>query len=97
MKIGDWMVMMGEASGQWAPMPASIYLYVNNADAIYKKAMAAGASSIMEPANQFYGDRHGGVKDPSGNMWWIATHVEDVSSEEMGRRAEAYMKKQHGA
>ncbi|HSE93550.1 MAG TPA: VOC family protein, partial [Methylomirabilota bacterium] len=46
-----------------------------------------------EPANQFYGDRHGGVKDASGNIWWIATHVEDVPPDEMTRRAEAFMKK----
>jgi PhnB protein len=85
-KIGDSMVMLGEAHGDWQPMPSSIYLYVPDADAIYKKAVAAGATSIMEPANQFYGDRHGGVKDQCGNQWWIATHIEDVSPEEIKKR-----------
>ena len=91
-KIGDSMVMMGEASEQWKPMPAALYLYVTDADAVYKRALQAGATSIMEPADQFYGDRHGGVKDPSGNMWWIATHKEDVAPEELKKRAEAFMK-----
>ncbi len=49
----------------------------------------------MEPADQFYGDRNAGVKDPSGNIWWIATHKEDVAPEEMKRRAEAMMKQRH--
>ncbi len=92
-KIGDSMMMMGEASGEWKPMPSAIYLYVPNTDAVYKQALKAGATSIMEPADQFYGDRSAGVKDPCGNMWWIATHVEDVPHDEMKRRAEAYMKK----
>ncbi len=93
-RIGDSMVMLAEASGQWKAMPSAIYLYVNDTDATYKRAVQAGATSVMEPANQLYGDRNGGVKDPTGNLWWIATHVEDVSPEEMKKRAEAYMKKQ---
>lgn len=48
----------------------------------------------MEPANQFYGDRHAGVVDPVGNRWWIATHIEDVLPEELARRAEAFMKQE---
>jgi len=67
---------------------------VNNADAVYKRALQAGATSIMEPMDQFYGDRHGGVKDPAGNIWWIATHKEDVPPEELKKRAEAFMKQQ---
>ena len=91
-KIGDSTVMMGEAGGEHKPMPTCIYLYVNDADAVYKRALQAGATSQMAPANQFYGDRHGGVMDPVGNLWWIATHVEDVPPEEVARRAEAFMK-----
>jgi uncharacterized glyoxalase superfamily protein PhnB len=91
-KIGDSIVMMGEARGDHKPIPACIYLYVNDADAVYKRALQAGATSQMEPTDQFYGDRHGGVMDPVGNLWWIATHVEDVAPEELKRRAEAYMK-----
>lgn len=91
-RIGDSVIMLGEAGGNWTAMPASIYLYLRDTDAAYKKALEAGATSVMEPSNQFYGDRNAGVKDPSGNMWWIATHVEDVSPEEIRRRAEAHAK-----
>jgi PhnB protein len=89
-RIGDSPIMMGEACGEWKAMPCAIYLYVPDTDAMYKRALQAGATSIMEPANQFYGDRNAGVKDPCGNLWWIATHVEDVSPEEMKRRAQAH-------
>ena len=74
-------------------MPGAIYLYVKDADATYKRALQAGATSLMEPTDQFYGDRSAGVKDPVGNYWWIATHKEDLSSEELRKRAEEYMKK----
>ncbi len=84
-KIGDSFVMLGEPQGE--PMPASLYLYVPDCDAVYERALAAGATSIMEPADQFYGDRGAGVTDPCGNIWWIGTHIEDVSSEELARRA----------
>jgi PhnB protein len=66
-----------------------IYLYVNDTDATYRRALQAGATSIMEPKDQFYGDRNGGVRDATGTEWWIATHVEDVPPEEMARRARA--------
>jgi uncharacterized glyoxalase superfamily protein PhnB len=66
-KIGDSVVMLSEAMGEWKAMPTSIYLYVNDADAAYKRALQAGGTSVMEPANQFWGDRHGGVTDPAGN------------------------------
>jgi uncharacterized glyoxalase superfamily protein PhnB len=88
-RIGDSRLMMGEPGGNWTPMPGSLYLYVPDTDAVYRRALAAGATSLMEPADQFYGDRNAGVKDPSGNSWWIATHKEDVSHEEMVRRAQA--------
>jgi PhnB protein len=87
-RIGDSIVMMGEASGQWPAMPGSIYLYVEDCDATYHRAMEAGASSLREPRDEFYGDRMAGVRDPVGNVWWIATHMEDVSEEEMAKRAQ---------
>ena len=85
--IGDSVVMLAEAGADWPAMPGGIHLYVDDCDATYARALEAGASSIREPANQFYGDRSGGVRDPAGNVWWITTHVEDVSSEELERRA----------
>ncbi len=94
-RIGDSVVMMGEPVGELKPMPGSICLYVNDTDTVYKRALEAGATSMMEPADQFYGDRNAGVKDLVGNIWWIATHKEDVSPEELAKRAEAFMKQQH--
>jgi uncharacterized glyoxalase superfamily protein PhnB len=91
-RIGDSIVMMGEAGSEWTPMPGAMYLYVNDADATYKRALQAGAISTMEPTDQFYGDRSAGVKDPAGNQWWIATHKEDLSLEELAKRAQAAMK-----
>jgi PhnB protein len=91
-RIGDSAVMMGEPMGPHQPMPGSLYVYVSDADAIYKRALEAGATSMQEPADQFYGDRSGGVKDQCGNIWWIATHKEDVAPEELKKRAEAMMK-----
>lgn len=88
-RIGDSVVMMGEPGGEFKAMPSSIHLYVNDTDATYERAMEAGATSLREPRNEFYGDRSAGVKDPFGNHWWIATHIEDVSREEMLRRASA--------
>ena len=89
-RIGDSPIMMGGASPQWPEMPASVYLYLEDVDDAYRRALAAGAESLIEPANQFYGDRMGGVKDPCGNTWWISTHVEDVPPDEMERRLAAF-------
>jgi uncharacterized glyoxalase superfamily protein PhnB len=85
-RIRGSAVMMGEASEQWKSMPGQIYMYVEDMDDLYKSAMAAGGVSVREPRDEFYGDRVGAVKDPSGNIWWIATHKEDVPDEEMMRR-----------
>ncbi len=78
-RIGDSMVMIGGA-GTWngEPMPAAIYLYMDDVDAVYKRALQAGAASLSEPADQPYGDRVAGVKDSFGNVWYIATHIENV-------------------
>ena len=93
-RIGDSAVMMGEPTGKWKPMPGSIHLYVNDADATYKRALQAGATSLMEPADQYHGDRYGGVEDPAGNHWWIVTHIEDVSPEDMAKREKEFLKQQ---
>jgi PhnB protein len=95
-RIGDSVVMLSDAMGERKPMPTSIYLYVNDADATYQRALQAGATSMMELANLFYGDRHGSVKDPAGNYWSIATHIEDVPREELAKRVEDFMKQQAG-
>jgi PhnB protein len=86
--VGDSHIMMSQANSQHPAMPASIYLYVPDTDATYRAALAAGATSTMEPADMFYGDRNAGVKDTQGNVWWIGTHVEDVAPDELKRRAE---------
>ena len=85
--IGDSVVMIGEASEQHPPAATTLHLYLPDADAAYKQALAAGAASVREPKTEFYGDRMAGVRDTEGNNWWLATHVEDVSPEEMQRRA----------
>jgi PhnB protein len=78
-RVGDSVVEMGEAHGKYEPMPAMFYLYVPDCDAVYRRALAAGAKSISEPTDHPYGDRSGGVTDPFGNTWYISTHVKDVS------------------
>ncbi len=85
-KIGDSVIMMGRSSDEYPPNSSMIYIYVEDTDKTFKKALEEGAKSLMEPANQFYGDRNAGVLDTNGNSWWIASHVEDVSPEEMERR-----------
>jgi PhnB protein len=96
-KVGDSVIMLGDAMGdELPPMPSMIYLYVEDADATYQRALRAGATPTMEIADQFWGDRAGGVKDPTGVHWWIATHKEDMPPEEMKRRAEEFMSQQAG-
>jgi PhnB protein len=90
MRIGDSMVMLGEAGSEIGPMPTSIYLYVPDCDAVYQQALAVGGISVLPVMNFPSGERYGGVKDPVGNVWWIATHVEDVSPEEEARRWRAF-------
>jgi PhnB protein len=85
--IGDSKVMLADANEQFPPVPSTLHLYVEDCDKVYQRAIKAGGVSIKEPEDQFYGDRNGGAKDPSGNAWWISTHVEDVSAEEMERRS----------
>ena len=92
LKIGDSVVMISDATEEHPAMQSMLHLYVPDIDAKYKKAVAAGATTVMEPADQFYGDRTSGVKDPCGTMWYIATHKEDVAPQELRKRAEAQMK-----
>jgi PhnB protein len=85
-RIGDSIVMMGEPTERTETQPAHMYVYVNDTDETYDRALKGGAVSLVEPKDQFYGDRTAGVKDAFGNVWWLATHVEDVPPEEMQRR-----------
>jgi PhnB protein len=79
-RVGDSVVEMGEAHGKYPPMPTMFYLYVPDCDAVYRRALEAGATSIAELVDQPYGDRSGGVKDVFGNQWYIATHIKDMTS-----------------
>lgn len=87
-RIGDAVVMMFDAKPEWPDSPAYLRLYVEDCDAVYQQALAAGAVSVTEPTSLFFGDRVGRVRDPFGNLWWIQTRMEDLTSEEMERRAQ---------
>lgn len=76
-RLGTSTVMLSEASAAFPAMPASYYLYVENADAAMAKAIAAGGTKIMDVANMPYDDRQGGVKDAWGNLWWISERLID--------------------
>jgi PhnB protein len=78
-RVGDSVVEMGEAHGKYEPLPAMFYLYVPNMETVYRRAVAAGATSFQEPTDQPYGDRNAAVQDAFGNKWYIATHVKDVA------------------
>jgi len=98
-RIGDSIVMLADESPQmnarsaksFGGSPMFLMIYVENVDAVVAQAVAAGATVIRPIANQFYGDRSGGIDDPFGYHWYIATHVEDVPPEEMKKRAEKAM------
>lgn len=92
LRIGDSLVMLADAHGGRAPMPCMLHVYVDDADATYQRALDAGATSIEQPADKFYGDRGGLVSDPCGNLWWIATHIEDVPPDELKRRVAEVMR-----
>ena len=93
-KIGDSIIMMGDVMENMQPQTAMLYLYVQDVDTLYKKAVQAKATSIQKPKDEFYGDRAAAVKDEFGNVWWIATHVEDVEGAELERRAKQAERKQ---
>lgn len=93
-RIGDSNIMISSGNPEFSSQNAMLHLYVGDTDALYKKAVEAGANSIREPEDQFYGDRSAGVKDDWGNTWWIATQVEKVSDEEMKRREKVFREEQ---
>ena len=85
-RIDDSVLELSNATEQFAPTSVALHLYVEDADAVFHRALKAGATSQREPGDRFYGDREGGVVDPCGNQWYIATRKEDVSPEELERR-----------
>ena len=101
-QIGNSIIMLADENPAWnakAPTvgtlpPVQLMVYVDDVDATFKRALAAGGMETQPIKNQFYGDRSGSLTDPFGHSWTVATHIEDVSSEEMQRRAAAYASKQ---
>ena len=93
-KIGDSRVMIADESEMAKATTSTLYLYVPNVDSVFQQALKAGGTKIMEPTDMFYGDRSGGVTDPFGNSWYIATHKEDVAPTELAKRAQAFFEKQ---
>ena len=92
LSIGDSALMVADAQPQWPAKSNSLYVYVDDVDAAYARALKAGATSVRAPENAFYGDRTSAIKDPFGNFWGIATHVEDVPPDELKKRAEAFQR-----
>lgn len=86
LRVGDSRVMVASASESFPAFPFMMNVYVDDVDATFTKAVEHGATPLREPADQFYGDRTGGVLDSQGNQWWISTHIEDVSEDEIRRR-----------
>jgi PhnB protein len=96
-RLGDSLIMLadefpeygGKAPETLGGSPVNIHLYVEDVDAFFKRALAAGAKERKPVMDQFYGDRSGQLEDPFGHLWWVATHKEDVSSEELQKRVQA--------
>ena len=74
-RIGDTVVMIADGAEGWPPVPSYVHVYVSDVDAIYTRALAAGATSVQEPVKKDDEDKRGGVKDAGGTTWWIATRV----------------------
>ena len=99
-KIGDSVIMLADEAPEMKALspktvggtPVGLMLYVEDVDDVFKRAVAAGGKAIQQLEDKFYGDRSGTLVDPFGHMWMVATHKEDVSPEEMDRRAQAAMK-----
>ena len=93
-EVGDSMIMLGEQNPDMdvrgpraiGGTPMMLHVYVEDADRVFEQAIGAGAKALRPVEDQFYGDRSGQFEDPFGHRWSVASHVEDVSPEEMGRR-----------
>ena len=91
-KIGNSILMVSDECEINKAMPSMYYIYTEDCDALYKRALNNGAKSLQEPQDQFYGDRSGGVEDLAGNKWYVATHKEDLSDAELKKRTEDFQK-----
>ena len=99
LEIGRGMVMLsdefpemgGKSPATVGGTPVTVMVYVEDVDAVFQRALSAGATQTRPVENQFYGDRSGSFADPFGHQWYVSTHVEDVSEEEMATRAAAAM------
>jgi PhnB protein len=85
-RIGDSIVELADAAREWPSMPCALQVYVPDTDASYERALRAGATSLIRPTDQFYGDRTASVRDSCGNNWYIATQIKVVSREEAERQ-----------
>jgi PhnB protein len=92
--IGDAHVFVSDPMMGGAPSSSAVHLYVENADKVWKKAVAAGAQVVMPLDNAFWGDRYGVLADPFGQKWSISTHVEDVPPADMKKRMKAAFSQQ---
>ncbi|HEY8674265.1 MAG TPA: VOC family protein [Candidatus Dormibacteraeota bacterium] len=96
-RVGDSVVMLADVPPSGELTTSMLHVYVADSDATYERALAAGATSLREPTNEFYGDRNSGVQDPFGNKWYFATHFEDVADDEMARRAAELAQAEQGS
>lgn len=95
-RLGDSIIMLADEFPEYGGMspqrlggsPVNLHLYVEDVDAFFNKAVAAGATARKPVQDQFYGDRSGQLEDPFGHLWWVATHKEDVGMEELKKRLE---------
>lgn len=103
--IGNSTIMLSQENLEWGMKspetlggsPASIHLYVNDCDAVFKHALESGCTEVAPMMDMFWGDRYGKLQDPFGFQWGIATHVEDVDEAEMQKRSEAWFAQMAGA
>lgn len=89
-KIGDSLIMISNGLELYGPAPMVLHLYVENVDATYERALKHGAKSLQAPHDEFYGDRRSGVEDKWGNKWWLATHKENLSENELKKREKEF-------
>lgn len=100
-RIGDSVIMLGDEMGDQAKGPRSIggtlvslFIYLDNVDAAWKRAVDAGGKPLVPLADQFWGDRGGCMEDPFGHQWWLAQHTQDLTPEEIRKNAEAFFSQQ---